>query len=100
MLRVHSEVQTNHQSVAKRRLIHRIISSVPVGGFGVHRENDLHERRVSANPIDLVCSELWILNGHDHGTAQPWFVVQPIVELPIVNGTREGSRGEWVAHAL
>ena len=61
---------------------------------------DLNEARVVADPVNLTGGLTGQLCWHDDGRAQPFVLVQPLCNLPIVDRACHGNGGVRIVQAV
>ena len=80
------------QVVARDRLPQRVEQPVAVGVLRPRRQQHLNESWVATDAVDLARRGGRELAGHDDRPAQAWLLVQPLGDLPIVDGAGERHR--------
>ena len=66
----------------------------------MHRQKDLHEAGMVADTVDLARRHLRLLARHEDRGAQARFLVQPLGDMPVIDGAGERGGGVRVMNAL
>ena len=90
----------DHQILLQRRLEDREVAAVAVGPLGAGRQEHLDEALVAADASDLGRRHVRMLDRHHDRGAQAGLLLQPVLDLPVVGGSREGFGAVRVVDAV
>ncbi len=68
--------------------------------LGAHGQQHLDKPRMARHTVDLARGEGGQLAGHDDGAPKARLLVEPLGDLPVVDGAGQGHRRVWVVQAV